>query len=90
MQSQGRKEEVWFLPSAFSSTMIIGENLMVNTDMSLIPIGKYNWSIQPAELNLKANDLKQTNKFLASGRPFKILVNSGKNLKKTPQVRTEH
>lgn len=77
MQDQGRKEEAWFLPSAFNSTMIIRENLILNTDVSLMPIGKYSWSIlpnmQPAELHMKANDLKHISNFLNSMRLFRIL-----------------
>lgn len=43
MQDQERKEEAWFLPPTFSSTtMIIGENLILEKDVSLIPTGKYN------------------------------------------------
>lgn len=42
-QDQERKEEAWFLPPTFSSTMmIIGENLILERDVSLIPTGKYN------------------------------------------------
>lgn len=43
MWDKERREEAWFLPSTFSSTMMINrENLSLNGDVSLIAIGKYN------------------------------------------------